>query len=60
MENKNNFYKWINLLHPEKIKFNPKFIEIKDEKVIFGMEKHMGRLSVSLKKIYKDLSNIKE
>jgi hypothetical protein len=59
MENINNFYRWMNLFHPEKIKFNPTVIEIKDEKVIFGMSKHMGRLSVSLKKINSDLYDIK-
>ena len=51
MKNITNFYKWINLYYPEKIKFNPTYIEIKDEKIIFGMSKHMGRFSVSLKKI---------
>jgi hypothetical protein len=55
-----NFYKWINLMHPEKIRFNPTFIEIKDEKVIFGMYKNMGRLSVSIAKINSDSENIKQ
>jgi hypothetical protein len=59
MKNINNFYKWINLYYPEKIKFNPTYIEIKDGKIIFGMSKHMGRFSVSLEKIKSDLYNIK-
>ncbi len=59
MKNINNFYKWINFNYPEKMKFNPTFIEIKDEKVIFGMSKHMGRFSVSLNKIESDLYKIK-
>jgi hypothetical protein len=43
-----NFHKWIKLYHPDKLKFNPTVIEIKDGKIIFGMYKHMGRFSVSI------------
>lgn len=42
------FHRWIQLMHPDKVKFNPKFIAIKHEKVLFGMSKHMGRFVVSI------------
>lgn len=35
--------------NPDKLKFNPKILEIKNEQIIFGMEKHHGRLTISLK-----------
>jgi hypothetical protein len=47
-----NFHKWMKLYHSDKIKFNPTIIEIKDGKILFGMYKHMGRLSVKIKSIY--------
>ncbi len=53
------FYEWIKLMRPEKIKFNPKFIEIKNGNVIFGMTKHMGRLSISVETINSELENKK-
>jgi translation elongation factor EF-1beta len=36
---------------PEKLKFNPTIIEVKDDEIIFGMEKHMGRLVLSKKEL---------
>ena len=50
------FYRWIQLMHPDKVKFNPKFIASNDEKVQFGMSKHMGRLVVPLTTIHQDLA----
>jgi hypothetical protein len=46
-----NFHKWIKLYHPDKIQFNPTVIEIKDDRIIFGMYKHNGKLSVSMSEI---------
>ena len=37
--------------NPEKLKFNPRVIKIQNEELIFGMEKHYGRLVISLKTI---------
>jgi hypothetical protein len=51
------FYRWIQLIHPEKVRFNPKFIESNQEKVHFGMSKHMGRLVVSITTIHHDLAD---
>ena len=50
-----NFHKWMKLYHPDKIKFNPTVIEIKEGKIIFGMYKHMGRFSVNTEKLKLDL-----
>ena len=55
-----NFHKWMKLYHPDKIQFNPTVIEIKKGFIIFGMSKHMGRLSISVEKINLDLSKLKE
>ena len=49
------FYRWIQLMHPDKVKFNPKFIHFNNGKVLFGMEKHMGRLVVPITTIHHDL-----
>jgi len=51
------FYRWIQLMHPDKVLFNPKFIASNDEKVQFGMSKHMGRLVVSITTIHHDLAD---
>ena len=37
--------------NPEKLKFNPTVIKIQNDQLIFGMEKHHGRLVMSLKTI---------
>jgi len=36
--------------HPEKLKFNPKVIEITETHIIFGLSKHMGRIHLELGK----------
>lgn len=46
-----NFHKWMKLYHPNKIQFNPTVIEIKEGCIIFGMNRHMGRLYVKIKSI---------
>ncbi|MFM7723177.1 MAG: hypothetical protein ACKO7O_00115 [Bacteroidota bacterium] len=51
-----SFYRWIALMHPEKVKFNPKFIHFNNGKVLFGMEKHMGRFVVPITTIHQDLA----
>lgn len=51
------FYEWIKLTQPEKIKFNPTFIEFNDNCVVYGMTKHMGRLRISIDKIIEELDN---
>ena len=33
--------------HPEKLKFQPKVVEVREDYVAFGMIKHMGRLVLS-------------
>ena len=53
-----NFHKWMKLYHPNKIQFNPTIIEIKEGRILFGMYKHMGSLSVSIEKINLDLKRI--
>ena len=50
-----NFQKWMKLYHPDKIQYNPTVIDIKGGKIIFGMYKHMGRLSVSIDEINLEL-----
>ena len=35
--------------NPEKVKFNPTVIKIQNDQLTFGMEKHYGRLVMSLK-----------
>ncbi|AOR26473.1 hypothetical protein FORMA_13130 [Formosa sp. Hel3_A1_48] len=35
--------------NPEKLKFNPTVIKIQNDQLTFGMEKHSGRLVMSLK-----------
>jgi len=42
---------YITKTQPEKLKFNPKVIEVKDDVIIFGMERHMGRLTLSKKEL---------
>lgn len=49
------FHKWMKLYHSDKIKFNPTVIEIKEGYIIFGMYKHIGRLSISIEKLNLDL-----
>lgn len=45
------------ILHdcPSRIDFNPAVIEVKDNRVYFGMRKHYGVLRVSKSKIIKTL-----
>jgi hypothetical protein len=50
-----NFHKWMKFYHPNKIQFNPTVIEIKEDRIIFGMNKHMGSLSISIEKMNLDL-----
>jgi hypothetical protein len=57
MEIASRFHQWIRLMHPDKVKFNPKFIAIKHENVLFGMSKHMGRFVVSITTLLHDLAN---
>ncbi len=52
------FNEWINLMHPEKLKFNPTLIEITKENVIFGMSKHMGRMTIPIETIILDLKKL--
>ncbi len=42
---------YITKTQPEKLKFNPTIIEVKDNQIIFGMEKHMGRFVLSKNKM---------
>ena len=42
---------YIKANNPEKLKFNPTVIKIQTEELIFGMEKHYGRIVMNLKTI---------
>lgn len=42
---------YIKLTEPEKLKYNPKLIEIKNDKVYFGMRKHYGILVIDKKNL---------
>jgi phage terminase large subunit len=42
------------LTNPDKLKFNPKVIHEDDNCVIFGMNKHMGRLTINKNKVLKE------
>ncbi len=53
------FKEWISLTQPEKLKFNPTFIEVKDNCVVYGLNKHMGRISISIDKFYSELEEKK-
>lgn len=37
--------------HPEKLKLQPKVIEVRKDEVVFGMMKCMGRLRISMEKL---------
>ncbi|MFN5422513.1 MAG: hypothetical protein ACK5AO_04535 [bacterium] len=52
---KTQFDKWIALKHPDKLMYNPQIIEITLDDIVFGMNKHMGRLHVSKKTIIEEL-----
>lgn len=52
-----SFYRWIQLIHPDKVRFKPRFIASNEKKVQFGMSKHMGRLVVSITTIHRDLTD---
>lgn len=52
-----SFYRWIELIHPDKVRFKPRFIASNEKKVQFGMSKHMGRLVVSITTIQRDLTD---
>lgn len=36
---------------PDKLKFNPQVIDIKEDYIIFGMNKHIGRLTIKKTKL---------
>ena len=44
-------FEYIKANNPEKLKFNPTVIKIQNDQLTFGMEKHYGRLLMSLKTI---------
>lgn len=43
--------------HPEKIKYNPKIISLSEDRILFGMRKHYGQLSLSKKIILESISS---
>ena len=45
------FFEWFKIFHSEKLKFEPRIIEITEVNIRFGMKKHMGILNVSIEKI---------
>lgn len=54
------FHEWIKLARPELAKFNPRMVCIENDKVIFGMNKHYGRNSISVETIKTELENSKK
>ena len=42
---------YIKIVEPEKLKYNPTLIEVKNNKVYFGMKKHYGRLVIDKNKL---------
>ena len=45
------FQKWMEIYHPEKMKFNPTIIEVRNKEIIFGMRKHYGDFHIRIDKI---------
>lgn len=45
---------WMKSEHEDKLHLNPKIIEVRETDIIFGMEKHYGRLVLSKKTLLKD------
>ena len=45
------FQEWMERYHPDKMKFNPTIIEVRDKEIIFGMRKHYGRFHIRIDKI---------
>ena len=43
---------------PEKLKYQPKVIEVTEDKVVFGMMKCMGRLQISIEMLESQKSKI--
>jgi len=48
------------IYHPEKIKFNPKLISVDENELIYGMQKHYGRLVMKVKKFKKQMMSYKK
>lgn len=46
---------WMNIKHPDKLKNNPKVIEVSESEIIFGMSHHHGRLHLNKETILNDL-----
>ena len=42
------FIRYMELNHPEKMKFKPKLISVNGNKVTFGMAKHYGILTLTI------------
>ena len=47
----NKLIQWMESVHKDKLKRNPKIIEVRETDIVFGMKKHNGRLVIS-KKLY--------
>ena len=43
--------KYLTKTNPDKLDFNPRVIEIHEDRVVFGMRKHYGRLYMSIGKL---------
>lgn len=50
-----NLKDYINQNHPDKLKYNPRLLEVTKDHISFGMKKHMGILILSKKKIIETL-----
>jgi len=48
---------WIKIKYPDKLKNNPKIIDVTETEIVFGMKHHYGHLHLSKETILKDLEN---
>jgi hypothetical protein len=49
----NKLIQWIESVHKDKLKRNPKIVEVRETDIVFGMKKHYGRLVISKKTLLK-------
>ena len=50
----NKLIQWMESVQKDKLKRNPKIIEVRETDIVFGMEKHCGKLVISKKTLLKD------
>lgn len=50
----NKLIQWMESVHKDKLKWNPKIVEVRETDIVFDMEKHHGILIISKKTLLKD------